>query len=204
MTEFIYLASQSPRRSQLLTQLGVRHELLLPNAADDETEDAEALEAVQSGESPSAYVQRVTGLKLDAAVLRRGRRRLPEAPILCADTTVARARTIYGKPDDADDAARMLAALSGQTHRVLTALALQVGARRFTALSVSRVAFAELSPAQIDAYVATGEPLGKAGAYGIQGRAAAHIRQISGSYSGIMGLPLFETAQLLRAAGFAL
>ena len=204
MPEFIYLASQSPRRSQLLTQLGVRHELLLPNAADDETEDAEALEAVQSGESSSAYVQRVTGLKLDAAVLRRGRRRLPEAPILCADTTVARARTIYGKPDDADDAARMLAALSGQTHRVLTALALQVGARRFTALSVSRVAFAELSPAHIAAYVATGEPLGKAGAYGIQGRAAAHIRQISGSYSGIMGLPLFETAQLLRAAGFAL
>lgn len=204
MPQFIYLASQSPRRSQLLTQLGVRHELLLPNAADDAAEDAEALEAVQPGESPSAYVQRVTGLKLDAAVLRRARRALPEAPILCADTTVARARTIYGKPEDAADAARMLGALSGQTHRVLTALALQVGARRLTALSVSRVAFAELSPAHIDAYVATGEPLGKAGAYGIQGRAAAHIRQISGSYSGIMGLPLFETAQLLRAAGFAL
>lgn len=203
MPEFIYLASQSPRRSQLLGQLGVRHELLLPNAADDDTEDAEALEAVWPGESPSAYVQRVTGLKLDAAVLRRARRGLPEAPILCADTTVAQGRTLYGKPDDAADAARMLAALSGQTHRVLTAVALQVGARRLTALSVSRVAFGVLSPAHIGAYVATGEPLGKAGAYGIQGRAAAHIRQISGSYSGIMGLPLFETAQLLRAAGFA-
>ncbi|MDD2712028.1 MAG: Maf family protein [Simplicispira sp.] len=209
MSPFIYLASQSPRRSQLLAQLGVRHELLLPNAADDEAEDAEALEAVLPGESPSAYVQRVTGLKLDAAVLRRARRGLPEAPILCADTTVAQGRTLYGKPADAADAARMLGALSGQTHRVLTAVALQMpgspscGTRRLTALSVSRVAFAVLSPAHIDAYVATGEPLGKAGAYGIQGRAAAHIRQISGSYSGIMGLPLFETAQLLRAAGFA-
>lgn len=203
MPEFIYLASQSPRRGQLLAQLGVRYELLLPNAADDETEDAEALEAALPGESPSAYVQRVTGLKLDAAVLRRARRGLPEAPILCADTTVAQGRTLYGKPEDAADAARMLGALSGQTHRVLTAVALQVGARRLAALSVSRVAFDVLSPAQINAYVATGEPLGKAGAYGIQGRAAAHIRQISGSYSGIMGLPLFETAQLLRAAGFA-
>lgn len=205
LSEFIYLASQSPRRSQLLGQLGVRHVLLVPD--EDEAADAEALEAVLPGESPSVYVQRVTGLKLDAAVQRRARRGLPEAPVLCADTTVARGRVIYGKPVDAQDAARLLSELSGQTHRVLTALALQVplaaGTRRLTALSVSRVTFADLSPAQIDAYAATGEPLGKAGAYGIQGRAAAHIRQISGSYSGIMGLPLYETAQLLRAAGFA-
>ena len=197
---FIYLASQSPRRSQLLDQLGVRHEILVPDAA--EAEAAEALEALLPGESPSAYVQRVTGLKLDAAVQRRIRRQLPEAPILCADTTVARGRVIYGKPADAPDAARLLSELSGHTHRVLTAVALQVPARRLTALSVSRVTFAELSPAQIAAYVATGEPMGKAGAYGVQGRAAAHIQRISGSYSGIMGLPLFETAQLLRAAGF--
>ena len=204
MPEFIYLASQSPRRSQLLDQLGVRHETLVPDAA--EAEEAEALEALLPGESPSAYVQRVTGLKLDAAVQRRIRRQLPDAPILCADTTVARGRVIYGKPADAPDAARLLAELSGHTHRVLTAVALQVpfmsNMRRVTALSVSRVTFAELSPAQINAYIATGEPMGKAGAYGVQGRAAAHIQRISGSYSGIMGLPLFETAQLLRAAGF--
>ena len=207
MPEFIYLASQSPRRSQLLDQLGIRHEILVPDAA--EAEEAEALEALLPGESPSAYVQRVTGLKLDAAVLRRVQRGLPDAPILCADTTVARGRVVYGKPADAPDAARLLSELSGHTHRVLTALALQLPAakdaatRRLTALSVSRVTFAELSPAQIAAYVATGEPLGKAGAYGVQGRAAAHIQRISGSYSGIMGLPLYEAAQLLRAAGFA-
>lgn len=205
MPEFIYLASQSPRRSQLLDQLGIQHQILVPDA--DEAEEAEALEALLPGESPSAYVQRVTGLKLDAAVRRCVRRGLPEAPILCADTTVARGGVIYGKPVDTPDAARLLSELSGQTHRVLTALALQVplasGVRRLTALSVSRVTFADLSPAHIAAYVATGESMGKAGAYGVQGRAAAHIRQISGSYSGIMGLPLYETAQLLRAAGFA-
>ena len=201
MPAFIYLASQSPRRSQLLDQLGIRHEILVPDMG--EAEAAEALEALLPGESPSAYVQRVTGLKLDAAVQRLISRGLPEAPILCADTTVARGRVIYGKPVDAPDAARLLTELSGHTHRVLTALALHVApVRQLTALSVSRVTFAAMSPAQIDAYVATGEPLGKAGAYGVQGRAAAHIQRISGSYSGIMGLPLFETAQLLRAAGF--
>ena len=204
MPEIIYLASQSPRRSQLLAQIGIRHELLLPDADGAHAEDAEALEAVLPGESPTAYVQRVTHLKLDAAVARHARRGLAAAPILCADTTVARGRTIYGKPLDAMDAARMLAELSGHSHRVLTALALQVGEQRLSALSVSRVTFAAMGAAQIDAYVATGEPLGKAGAYGIQGYAGAHVRHISGSYSGIMGLPLYETAELLRTAGFAL
>ena len=204
MPDFIYLASQSPRRSQLLEQLGVRHTLLLPNTDGDEPEDAEAIEALRPGEAPRAYVERVTGLKLDAAVARLTRRGLPLAPVLCSDTTVALGRTIYGKPGDAQDAARMLGELAGRTHRVLTAVALQVGARRLSALSVSRVTFAALSPAQIAAYVATGEPLGKAGAYGIQGRAAAHVQQLNGSYSGIMGLPLYETAQLLRAADFAI
>lgn len=204
MPAFVYLASQSPRRSQLLAQIGIRHELLLPDADGAHAEDAEALEAVLPGESPTAYVQRVTHLKLDAAVARHARRGLAAAPILCADTTVARGRTIYGKPLDAMDAARMLAELSGQSHRVLTALALQVGEQRLSALSVSRVTFAAMSAAQIAAYVATGEPLGKAGAYGIQGHAGAHVRHISGSYSGIMGLPLYETAELLRTAGFAL
>ena len=210
MPDFIYLASQSPRRRQLLEQLGVRHELLLPNVDGDLAEDAEGIEAVLPGESPDDYVVRVTGLKLDAAVARCARRGLPPAPILCSDTTVALGRTIYGKPDDAAHAARMLAELSGQTHRVLTAVAVQAGqgvqgavAQRLQALSVSEVTFAPLTPAQIAAYVATGEPLGKAGAYGIQGAAAAFIPVLHGSYSGIMGLPMFETAQLLRSLGFA-
>lgn len=202
MPDFIYLASQSPRRRQLLEQLGVAYQLLVPNADGDVVEDAEAIEAVLPGEAPAAYVQRVTGLKLDAAVSRRVRRGLPEAPILCSDTTVALGDTIYGKPDDAAHASRMLQALAGQEHQVLTAVALQDGARRLQALSVSRVTFAAMTQAQIDAYVATGEPLGKAGAYGIQGRAAAHVEHLAGSYSGIMGLPMFETANLLREAGF--
>ena len=194
---FVYLASQSPRRAQLLVQLGVRHELLL--AAPDE--DAEALEVVLPGESPTAYVQRVTGLKLDAAVARHRRLELASAPILCADTTVALGRTILGKPEDASDAGRMLAQLAGRTHRVLTAVAVQHGRDRHAALSVSRVRFAPMSEAQIAGYAAGGEPLGKAGAYGIQGAAAAFVEHIAGSYSGIMGLPMFETAQLLRNVG---
>jgi septum formation protein len=191
----IYLASQSPRRRQLLEQLGVAHKLLLPDPA----EDSEALEAVRGNEAPAAYVQRVTGLKLDAAVQRLARRGLPPAPILCSDTTVALGRAIYGKPVDGRDAARMLRELAGHTHRVLTAVAIQAGRRRLAALSDSRVTFSALSAAEIRAYVASGEPLGKAGAYAIQGAAGAFIPHISGSYSGIMGLPLHETAQLLRA-----
>lgn len=194
---FIYLASQSPRRAQLLGQLGVPHELLL--AAPDE--DAEALEAVRGNEAPAAYVQRVTALKLDAAVARHARLGLPPAPILCADTTVALGRTILGKPEDARDAHRMLALLSGRTHRVLTAVALQNGRRRAAALSVSRVTFGTIGRREIADYVASGEPLGKAGAYAVQGRAAAFIEHMAGSYSGIMGLPMFETNALLRAAG---
>lgn len=197
MSEFVYLASQSPRRRQLLEQLGVRYELLLPG----EEEDSEALEAVRGGEAPAAYVRRVTALKLAAAVARMGRRALPPAPVLCSDTTVALGRAIYGKPADAADAARMLRELSGRTHRVLTAVAVQAGRRQLYALSDSRVTFADMGPAQVRAYVATGEPMGKAGAYAVQGRAAEHIARIAGSYTGIMGLPLFETAQLLRRAG---
>jgi len=194
---FIYLASQSPRRAQLLDQLGVAHQLLLAQPG----EDAEALEAVLPREAPAAYVQRVTALKLDAAVARQRALGLPPAPILCADTTVALGRSILGKPEDDADAARMLRLLSGATHRVLTAVAVQHGRRRHAALSVSRVRFATLTPAQVKAYVASGEPRGKAGAYAVQGRAAALIEHLSGSYSGIMGLPMFETAQLLRRSG---
>ena len=191
---FIYLASQSPRRAQLLEQLGVRFELLVAEAA----EDAESLEDALKNEAPGAYVQRVTGLKLDAAVARMQRRGLATAPVLCSDTTVALGRNIYGKPADAKDAQRMLAELSGKTHRVLTAVAVQHGRKRVAALSVSQVTFAPLSKAQIKAYVATGEPMGKAGAYAVQGSAAAYIERLAGSYSGIMGLPMYETAQLLR------
>jgi len=198
LSDFIYLASQSPRRAQLLGQLGIRHALLLADA----DEDAESLEAVLPNEAPASYVQRVTALKLDAAVARLRRRGLASAPVLCADTTVALGRTILGKPEDAADAARMLAMLSGTTHRVLTAVALQDGDRRHAALSVSRVRFAKITEAQVARYAESGEPLGKAGAYAIQGAAAAFIEHISGSYSGIMGLPMFETAQLLRSAGF--
>ncbi len=201
---FIYLASQSPRRRQLLDQLGVAHELLLPNAAGDIAEDAEAIEAEHPGEAPRDYVQRVTAGKLAAAVARHARRQLPSGPILCSDTTVALGTQILGKPADADDARRILQMLSGQEHEVLTAVAMQHGEQRLAALSVSRVRFMPLSAVQIDAYVASGEPMGKAGAYGIQGLAGAYVEQMSGSYSGIMGLPLFETAQLLRQLGWPL
>ena len=194
--DFIYLASQSPRRRQLLGQLGVRLELLLP----DPQEDAEALEAVLPGELPADYVQRVTALKLQAARARLRRRGLPAAPILCSDTTVALGRTILGKPADVAEATATLTALSGRSHRVLTAVALGTGRRTLAALSLSHVRFAPLSPAVIAAYVASGEPFGKAGAYAIQSQLAAWIAHIDGSYSAIMGLPLFETAQLLRQA----
>lgn len=196
---FIYLASQSPRRRQLLDQLGVPHQLLLADAG----EDAEALEAVLPGELPAVYVQRVTALKLQAARRRLAARRLPAAPILCADTTVALGRRILGKPEDAAQAREMLTSLSGRSHRVLTAVAVgsgPQGRRMLVALSVSHVRFAPLSPALIEAYIASGEPFGKAGAYAIQSQLAGWIAHIDGSYSAIMGLPLFETAQLLQQA----
>jgi len=203
--DFVYLASQSPRRRQLLDQLGVRHELLLA----DEGEDAESLEAHIAGETPAAYCERVTRLKLEAAVARWKRRRLPAAPVLCADTTVSLAMRIFGKPADAADASATLGRLSGRTHRVLTAVAVATPAARGRfaideRLCVSTVRMAPLPQAVIDDYVASGEPFGKAGAYAIQSRIAGWIERITGSYSGIMGLPLHETAQLLIAAGVRL
>ena len=198
MNDLIYLASQSPRRRQLLEQLGVRHELLLPDAQ----EDAESLEVVLTNEAPAAYFKRVTQLKLDAALIRLKRRGLPVAPVLCSDTTVAMGRKIFGKPLDNQDAVRMLTELSGKTHRVLTAVAIGSAGKRAIAMHESRVTFAKMNSRQIQAYVASGEPLGKAGSYAVQGRAAAFISHMSGSYSGIMGLPMFETAQLLASFGF--
>jgi septum formation protein len=200
VSDFIYLASASPRRRQLLEQIGVQYLLLTPE--DSEAMDVlEALEATMPGELPADYVSRVTALKLDAAVVRLKRSGLRPAPVLCADTTVALGRTVLGKPQSDIDARRMLGALAGRSHRVMTAVAVQTGRRRLTATSESRVHVATMSAEAIDAYVASGEPIGKAGAYGIQGRFAAHIAKLSGSYSGVMGLPLFETARLLRSAG---
>jgi septum formation protein len=194
MKNFVYLASQSPRRRQLLEQIGVQYELLLATPE----EDAESLEVVLPNEAPLTYVNRVTQLKLEAAVQRMKQHGLPNAPVLCADTTVALGRSILGKPENAADALRILKMLSGQTHRVLTAVALASGRKRVSAVSISQVTFAPMSLAQMKNYIATGEPMGKAGAYGVQGAAAAYISQIKGSYTGIMGLPLFETAQLLK------
>lgn len=195
---FVYLASQSPRRLQLIAQIGVRCELL-PADAD---EDVEALEALRAGEPAADYVRRVSLLKLAAAVQRWRRRALPVAPIVCADTTVAIDDAILAKPADAAEAGTMLQALSARSHRVLTAVAVGTGGGApALALSVSQVRFAALPPHWIERYVASGEPFGKAGGYAIQGAAAAWIEHIEGSYSGIMGLPLHETAQLLRGAG---
>ena len=193
---FIYLASQSPRRAQLLEQLGVTHRPLLA----DVDEDAELLEAVRPGELPQDYVCRVTRAKLRAARGRLALRGLPDAPILAADTTVALGRRILGKPADAQEAAATLRALSGRTHRVLTAVALSMGRRSPLLLSISRVRFATLSEASIARYVDSGEPFGKAGAYAVQSPIAAWIACVEGSYTGIMGLPLYETTQLLLRA----
>lgn len=194
--DFVYLASQSPRRAQLLDQLGVSHRPLLP----DPEENAEDLEAERPGELPLDYVKRVTLAKLGAARARLRRRGLPPAPVLCADTTVALGRRILGKPHDDTDAAAMLHALSGRSHRVMTAVAVASGTRSQLLVNLSHVRFAALGEATIARYVASGEPRGKAGAYAIQGRIAAFITHIDGSHSGIMGLPLHETSTLLARA----
>lgn len=197
---FIYLASASPRRGQLLDQIGVAHRPLLA----DEAEEVEQLEEERHGERPADYVQRVTLAKLHAARQRLRQRRLAPAPILCADTTVAAGRRILGKPGTAQEAAATLRLLSGRTHRVLTAVAVAAGRQTFMEVSVSRVHVAELPERSIQRYVASGEPFGKAGAYAVQGRMAAWIERIEGSYTGIMGLPLFETVRLLARARVSL
>jgi septum formation protein len=194
MPPSIYLASQSPRRQALLGQMGQHFELLLP----DPSEDVESLEATQAGESPRDYVQRVTALKLASALNRWRLRGLSLAPILCADTTVALGDAILGKPQNRRQARDMLSALSGKTHVVFTAIAAGTPTEMRHALSVSQVRFAAWSPGEIETYLDSGEWDGKAGAYAIQGRAASHISHIEGSYSGIMGLPVHETAELLK------
>ncbi len=197
MSAQIYLASQSPRRQELLQQLGVSFELLLPEA----TEDAEALEVRLGQEPAKTYVRRVCLLKTQAALQRLQRQKKPTRPVLCADTTVALGNTLLGKPDNVEQAAEMLRQLSGKTHRVLTAVAVASPEHSACLICASQVSFMELSENDIQAYIASGEPFGKAGAYGIQGRAGAFIRHLSGSYSGVMGLPLYETRCLLQKMG---
>jgi septum formation protein len=168
--------------------------LLLP----DPSEDVESLESSLAGESPLDYVQRVTALKLKAALDRWRLRGLSLAPILCADTTVALGSEILGKPQDRQQARDMLRALGGKTHSVLTAIAAATPLEERHAISVSQVRIADWHPAELEAYLDTGEWEGKAGAYAIQGRAAAHIAHMEGSYSGVMGLPVYETSALLK------
>src|SRR5688572_17418209 len=196
----IYLASRSPRRRELLAQIGVRFEPLL--FREGARADADTDEAPQPGEKPDDYVRRITNVKAGAAwqrvTMRRG---LVRKPVLAADTTVALGDEIFGKPADPADATRMLTALSGTRHRVLTAVAMQQESRVELVVSESFVTFAALDPERIAAYVASGEPFDKAGAYAIQGRAGAFASRLEGSYTGVMGLPLYETAQLLRLFG---
>jgi septum formation protein len=210
MHPFIYLASQSPRRQELLTQIGVQFELLLA----DSNEDVESLEIQLPDEPALAYVKRVTLAKLTAAKQRLHARGLPSAPILCADTTVALMlnngksikEIILGKPTDHQDVKRILQLLSGKTHQVHTAVAV-AGKPHINddeprlLLSSSEVTFKSLTDEEINAYISTNEPMGKAGAYGIQGIGACLSSSISGSFSGIMGLPLFETSQLMHETG---
>ena len=196
----IYLASRSPRRRELLAQIGVRYHLLL--FRERPGSGIEVREEPLAGEAPDTYVERVARAKADAGWRRMLQRNLPHAPVLAADTTVALEGRILGKPADRKEAAAMLAALSGRSHEVLTAIAIQYVDRLESALSRSEVRFKDLAPREIEDYVATGEADDKAGAYAIQGRAARFVAELRGSYSGVMGLPLYETAQMLeRLAG---
>ena len=195
----IYLASRSPRRRELLSQIGVRFHLLL--FRDQPQSDPDLDETVLTGESPAAYVERVARAKALAGWKRIGQRNLPRAAVLAADTTVALEGRILGKPADRREAAEMLAALSGKRHEVLTAVVVKHESQMEAAVSTSEVTFKPLSADEVRRYVATGEADDKAGAYGIQGRAAVFVAELKGSFSGVMGLPLYETAQLLERMG---
>jgi septum formation protein len=191
----IYLASKSPRRRELLRQAGIHFELLPLRAYPLDRRDVD--ETPFPREAPAEYVKRIARLKAEAAVRMMQTRHLPPRLVLTADTTVALDGEIFGKPTDAAEAASMLKKLSGRTHEVLTAVAITNMREVKEALSRSEVTFRKLDESEIRQYVDTGEPLDKAGAYAIQGRAAMFISHLSGSYSGVMGLPLLETAQLI-------
>lgn len=195
----IYLASRSPRRRELLSQIGVRFQVLM--FRDKPETDSELDEAVLAGESPRIYVERVARAKAQAGWKRLEQRNLPRAAVLAADTTVAVEGRILGKPGDRREAADMLSALSGRSHEVLSAVVLRYETQLECAVSVSEVEFKPLSRDDIRQYVATGECDDKAGAYAIQGRAAQFVAGLRGSFSGVMGLPLYETAQMLERMG---
>jgi len=196
----IYLASKSPRREELLRQLGIDFTAVRVREAPGRERDID--EGARDAEPPLHYVERIARTKATVGWQRILQRGLAPRPVLGADTEVALDGVIFGKPKDAADAARMLALLSRRTHQVLTAVALCWDQQMVAEISTSAVTFRELSPDEIERYVATGEPLDKAGAYAIQGRAASFVSRIEGSYSGVMGLPLYETAQALAGLGF--
>jgi septum formation protein len=194
--DFVYLASGSPRRRELLQQIGVSFRVV-GTAVD---------EAVRAGEAPAVYVARLAAAKADAgwakADAERARSGEPaDAPVLAADTAVVLDGKILGKPADRQEAEGMLRQLSGRTHEVLTAIALRTTGGLESRISRSEVTFRSIAADEVEEYWETGEPLDKAGAYAIQGRAAVFIADLRGSYSGVMGLPLFETAELLDRAG---
>jgi len=196
----IWLASKSPRRQDLLAQIGVAFDVLRLREASGRAIDVVVV--AHDGEPPTHYVERIARTKAQAGWRSVEARKLEPRPVLGADTEVVLDGEIFGKPADAEAARAMLARLVGRRHEVATAVALKWNDDVFFALSLSIVEIAKLSRAAIDAYVASGEPFGKAGGYGIQGRAAAFVTRIEGSYSGVMGLPLAETARLLGQAGF--
>jgi septum formation protein len=196
----IYLASQSPRRRELLKQIGVNFEMLLLRA--DPRRNMAVDETPHAGEQPDSYVRRVSQAKATAGYAALRFRNLPSFPVLAADTTVTLDGKIFGKPDTAQQAAAMLHQLSGREHQVLSAVAIVMDEHVEVAVSTSTVRFATLSEERIRRYLHTREHTDKAGGYAIQGQAGAFIEQLSGSYSGVMGLPLFETVQLLQRFGY--
>ena len=195
----LYLASRSPRRQELLRQLAIEFEALLLREAVGR--DRDVVEEALDAEPAAHYVERMARTKAQVGWLRMQNRKLGERPVLGADTEVVLDGEIFGKPRDADAAIRMIKRLSGRTHQVLTAVALRYREHTEVEVSVSKVTLRRLGAAEVERYVATGEPLDKAGAYAVQGRAAAFIARIEGSYSGIVGLPLCETATLLARIG---
>ncbi|MDR1661192.1 MAG: Maf family nucleotide pyrophosphatase [Azoarcus sp.] len=203
LSSHIYLASASPRRCDLLNQIGVHFDILVFRSGE-RGPDADVDETLEPDEPAERYVQRLALTKASAGVRRLFWRKLPRQPVLAADTAIELDGEVIGKPTDAEDAYGILRRLSGRAHHVLTAVAMSDGEHTRYRLSASAVQFRPLSENDIRRYVATGEPLDKAGAYGIQGHAAAFVEEIRGSYSGIMGLPLFETAALLEVFGYAL
>ena len=203
MNSRIYLASKSPRRRELLRQIGVQFDVLTFRGGE-RGEDADVDETPIPGENVEHYVERLALTKAEAGMRRVQWRKMLRHPVLAADTTLELDGEIIGKPVDVADAHAFLHRLSGRSQRVLTALAISDGERIRSKVSISDVTFRALSDTEIRHYVASGEPMDKAGAYGIQGKAAIFIQEIRGSHSGIMGLPLFETAQLLETFGYPL